>query len=267
VIRTGVALAFALSVAACVSPMSTGAPPGVATDLAPTGKLRAAINFGNAVLASKDPASGEPRGVSVALSRELARRLAVPLELVTYDAAGKVVDNATTGAWDIAFVAIDPKRAADMEYTAPYVLIEGAYVVPENSPIRTNADVDRGGVRVVAAKGSAYDLYLSRALKHARIVHVATSQDVVPGMMAQGAEAGAAVKQQLEASARTIPGVRLLDGRFMVIEQAMATPKGRTAGASYLASFVEEMKVSGFVAAALRANGVEGVTVAPAAAR
>jgi polar amino acid transport system substrate-binding protein len=267
VIRAGVALALALSAAACVIPVSTEAPPEVAAELAPTGTLRAAINFGNAVLASRDPLSGEPRGVSVALSRELARRLAVPLELVTYDAAGKVVDDATTGAWDVAFVAIDPKRAVDMAYTASYVLIEGAYVVPANSPIRANADVDHEGVRVVAAKGSAYDLYLSRELKHATIVHVATSQDVVPGMIAQKAEAGAAVKQQLEASARTIPGVRLLGGRFMVIEQAMATPKGRPAGTRYLASFVEEMKASGFIAAALRTNGVEGVSVAPPAAR
>ena len=266
-IRASVALAVALSAAACVTSMSPRAPPGIAAELAPTAKLRAAINFGNAVLASKDPATGEPRGVSVALSRELARRLAVPLELVTYDAAGKVVDNATTGAWDIAFVAIDPKRAVDMDYTAPYVLIEGAYAVPQNSPIRTNADVDRNGVRVVAAKGSAYDLYLSRELKHATIVHVATSQDVVPGMIAQRAEAAAAVKQQLEASARVTSGVRLLDGRFMVIEQAMAVPKGRPAGAGYLAAFVEEMKASGFVAAALRASGIEGATVAPPAAR
>jgi polar amino acid transport system substrate-binding protein len=267
VTRTGASLAVAVLLAACMTPVPTSAPPGVAASLAPTGTLRAAINFGNAVLAAKDPANGEPRGVSVALSRELARRLGVPLELVTYDAAGKVVDNATTGAWDIAFVAIDPKRGVDMDYTAPYVLIEGAYVVPQNSPIRTNADVDRDGVRVVAAKGSAYDLYLSRELKHATIVHVATSQAVVEGMIAQRAEAGAAVKQQLEASARVTPGVRLLEGRFMVIEQAMAVPKGRPAGARYLAAFVEDMKASGFVADALRTNGIEGAAVAPPAPR
>jgi len=263
VIRGGAALALAAAAAACMTPLPDTAPPDAAASLAPTGTLHAAINLGNAVLASKDAATGEPRGVSVALSRELARRLGVPLELVIYDAAGKVADSAKTGAWDIAFVAIDPKRGVDMDYTAPYVLIEGAYVVPQHSPIRTNADVDRDGVRVVAAKGSAYDLYLSRTLAHATIVHVATSQEVVAGMIAQGAEAGAAVKQQLEASARVTPGVRLLDGRFMVIEQAMAVPKGRPAGVRYLATFVEEMKASGFVAAELRANGVEGAVVAP----
>lgn len=266
-IRTGAAVALAVLVAACMTPAPSAAPPGIAALLAPTGKLHAAINFGNPVLASKDSATGEPRGVSVALSQELARRLAVPLELVTYDAAGKVVDDATRGVWDIAFVAIDPKRATDMDYTAPYVLIEGAYVVPQDSPIRTNADVDRDGVRVVAAKGSAYDLYLSRELTRARIVQVATSQGVVDAMLAQGLEAGAGVAQQLEASARTTPGVRLLEGRFMVIQQAMATPKGRAAGAGYLTSFVEEMKASGFLATQLRANHIDGAAVAPPAPR
>jgi len=268
VIRGYIVLALALVANACAtSSMPVHAPPGIAAELAPSGTLRAAINFGNPILASKDPATGEARGVSVDLSRELSRQLGVPLALVTYDAAGKVTDNATTGAWDIAFVAIDPKRAVDMEYTTPYVLIEGAFVVPQGSPIRVNDDVDRAGVRVVAAKGSAYDLYLARELKHATIVNVATSQEVVPAMAAQGMEAGAGVKQQLEASARTTPGVRVLDGRFMVIQQAMATPKGRPAGARYLAAFVEEMKASGFVDAALRRHGIDGAAVAPPAAR
>ena len=267
-IRAGTVLALALVANACAtSSMPVHAPPGIAAELAPSGTLRAAINFGNPILASKDPATGEARGVSVDLSRELSRQLGVPLALVTYDAAGKVTDNATTGAWDIAFVAIDPKRAVDMDYTAPYVLIEGAFVVPRGSPIRANDDVDREGVRVVAAQGSAYDLYLSRELRKATIVHVATSQEVVAAMVARGAEAGAGVKQQLEASARTTPGVRVLDGRFMVIQQAMATPKGRTAGARYLATFVEDMKASGFVDAALRRHGIDGATVAPPAAR
>jgi polar amino acid transport system substrate-binding protein len=268
VIRAGIVLTVALAANACAtSPMPVNAPPGIATELAPSGTLRAAINYGNPILASRDPATGEPRGVSVDLSRELARRLGVPLELVTYDAAGKVTGNATTGAWDIAFVAIDPKRAADMDYSAAYVLIEGAFVVPQGSPIRANDDVDREGVRVVAAKGSAYDLYLARELKKATIVHVATSQEVVAAMVAQRIDAGAGVKQQLEASARTIPGVRLLEGRFMVIQQAMATPKGRPAGARYLAAFVEDMKASGFVAEALRKHGIDGAAVAPPAAR
>jgi len=267
VIRAIVAASLALLLGACTTAMPPSAPSEAAARLAPGGKLRAAINFGNPILAVKDPATGEPRGVSVDLARELARRLAVPVELVTYDAAGKVVDDAPTGAWDVAFVAIDPKRAADMDYTAAYVLIEGAYVVPRGSPIRENDEVDRGGIRVVVSKGSAYDLYLSRELKRAKVVHVATSQEVVKGMVALGAEVGAGVRQQLEASARTTSGVRLLPGRFMVIRQAMATPKGRQDGARYLAVFVEEMKASGFVAAALAKHAIDGATVAQPQAR
>ena len=250
-------------------PSSTGAGqrPPVAAVIAPSGTLRAAINFGNPILAVKDPATGEARGVSVDLARELGRRLGVPVQLVLYTAAGKVVDGLKAGEWDIGFVAIDPVRAADMDYTAPYVIIEGAYLVPQNSPIRQNADVDRDGIRVVVGRGSAYDLYLTRELKHAKLVHAPTSPAVVDTMVAQSVEVAAGVKQQLEADARRVPGVRLLEGRFMVINQAMGVPKGRTEGVRYLADFIEEMKASGFVAAALKRHGIDGAAIAPAAGR
>ena len=164
--------ALVLCVIAALGACSTHptAPAGAVSDLAPTGKLRAAINFGNPVLASKDPATGEPRGVSVDLSRELAARLGVPVELVAYAAAGRVVEGLKTQAWDVAYVAIDPARGVDMVQSPPYVLIEGSYLVPAESPIRSNAEVDREGVRVVVGKGSAYDLFLSRELKRATIV-------------------------------------------------------------------------------------------------
>ena len=147
-------------------------PPGARSELAPTGKLRAAINFGNPVLAQKDPATGEPRGVSVDLARELGRRLGVPVVLVTFDAAGKVFDALKTGSWDIAFMAIDPARAAEIVFTAPYVVIEGTYLVPADSALRTIEDVDRDGVRVAVGNKSAYDLYLTRTLKRAQLVRV-----------------------------------------------------------------------------------------------
>ena len=241
-------------------------PPAARSELAPTGKLRAAINFGNPILAARDPSTGEPRGVSVDLSRELARRLGVPVEFVTYDAAGKVVQALKSGAWDIAYVAIDPARAVDISYTAPYVLIEGAYLVPQDSLIRSNADVDREGVRVAVGARSAYDLFLSRNLKHAKIVRAPTSPAVTDMFVTQKLEVAAGVKQQLEADARRVPGLRLLEGRFMVISQAMGTPRGREAGAKYLREFVEEMKASGFVAQALERHRVEGASVAPPAA-
>jgi polar amino acid transport system substrate-binding protein len=237
--------------------------PAARADLAPTGKLRAAINFGDTILAARDPSTGEPRGVSIDLSRELARRLDVPVQFVTYDSAGKVVEGLKSGAWDIAYVAIDPARAVDISYTAPYVVIEGAYLVPQGSPIRSSAEVDREGVRVTVGAGSAYDLFLSRNLKHATIVRAPTSPAVIDMFIAQKLEVAAGVKQQLEADARRIPGLRLLQARFMVINQAMGTPKGREAGAKYLREFVEEMKASGFVAQGLDRHHVEGVSVAP----
>lgn len=262
------ALPFVLAASlAALSPAlaAPSAAPQPVTELAPTGKLRAAINFGNPILATRNATTGEAHGVSVDLARELGRRLGVPVELVLYAAAGKVVEGLQSSAWDVAFVAIDPARAVDMDFTAAYVVIEGAYLVPQDSPIRANADVDRDGVRVVVGAGSAYDLYLARELKSAQLVRAPTSPMVVDTMVAQRLEVAAGVKQQLEADAKRLPGVRLLAGRFMVINQAMATPKGRTAGARYLAEFVEEMKSSGVVANALARHGIEGATIAPPA--
>ena len=261
--RAAASIVLATLGACAVTPMTIPPPREAVAQLAPSGTLRAAINFGNPVLASKDAATGEPRGVSVDLARELAKRLGVGLELVTFSAAGKVVEG--IASWDVAFVAIDPARAVDMDYSAPYVIVEGAYLVPQGSPIQSNDDVDRPGVRVVVGAGSAYDLYLTRELKRARIVRAPTSPMVVDTMLAQSLEVAAGVKQQMEADARRVAGVRVLGGRFMVINQAMATPKGRPAGARYLSEFVEEMKASGFVARALARHGIEGAAVAAAA--
>jgi len=258
----GLLLVVAILVAC--STLSVKPPPAVLAALAPTGKLRAAINLGNPVLARKDPASGETQGVSVDLSRELARRLGVPLQLVSVPTAAKSVEALASGACDVAYVAIDPARAVDLDYTAPYVLIEGAYLVPQASPIQHNAEVDRQGVHVVVAAASAYDLYLSRELRQAQIVRVPRSDEVVDAMLAQHLEVAAGVKQQLQADAKRIAGLRLLEGRFMVINQALAVARDRAAGGAYLSAFVEEMKASGFVAGALAQNGIQGAIVPPA---
>ena len=259
--RGAALLAFAVLVAACSAEPPKPSPATLA-ELAPTGKLRAAINFGNPVLASKDPATGEARGVSVDLSRELARRLGVPLEIVTYTAAGRVVEAVTTGAWDVGYVAIDPQRGRDMIQSPAYVVIEGSYLVPADSPIRSNADVDREGNRIVVGKGSAYDLFLTREIKRAMLVRAPTSPQVVDVMLRDKLEVSAGVKQQLEADAKRVSGVRMLAGRFMTINQAMAVPKGRDAGARYVHDFIEEMKATGFVAQALARHKVEGAAVA-----
>ena len=261
-----VCLLFAFVLAGCAA--APTAPREAVTQLAPSGLLRAAINFGNPILATRNAAGGQASGVSVDLARELGRRLGVPVELVPFDSAGRTVEAGKRGAWDIAFFAIDPLRGGDYDYSAAYVVIEGAYMVRIDSPIRANAEVDRPGIRVAAARGSAYDLYLSRELKQAKIVHAPTSQEVTDLFLKQNLDVAAGVKQQMEADAKRVPGVRLLEGRFMVINQAMGMPKGRPAGLAYLRAFVEEMKASGFVAAALERHGIQGAAVAaPASAR
>lgn len=233
---------------------------------APTGKLRASINLGNPILANKNPQTGEPFGVSIDLARAFAKRLGVDIELVVFDAAGKSVEAVRGEQADIGFFAIDPLRGEGIAFTSPYVLIEGSYLVPDKSPIHSNEEVDRQGIRVTVGKGSAYDLFLTRELKLAEIVRAPTSPTVVDVFVEQMLEVAAGVKQQLEADMNRFSGYRLLPGRFMVIQQAMGTPKSRGSDAStYLAKFVEEMKASGFVAEALHRHGIQGASVAPAA--
>jgi polar amino acid transport system substrate-binding protein len=234
-------------------------------ELGATGRLRAAINFGNPILASKD-ANGEPRGVSVDIAREAARRLGLPIELVLFNSAGNVVEAVKARQVDMAFVAIDPVRAADTEYTAPYVIIEGAYLVRNESPLQRNDEVDRPNTRVAVGRGSVYDLYLTRELKSATIVRAPTSPAVTDVFIEQKLDVAAGVKQQLEADAKRVDGVRLLPGRFMVIEQAIGVPKGRLASQAWLSGFIEELKTSGFVASALQRSGIDGAVVAPASA-
>ena len=233
---------------------------------APTGKLRASINLGNPILAKKHPQTSEPFGVSIDLARTFAQRLGVDIELVVFDAAGKSVEAVRNEQADIGFFAIDPLRGEGIAFTAPYVLIEGAYMVPYLSPIRANEEVDRSGIRVAVGKGSAYDLFLTRELKRAEIVRAPTSPTVVDVFVEQMLEVAAGVKQQLEADQQRFSGYRLLPGRFMVIQQAMGTPKSRGAeAAAYLAKFVEDMKSSGFVADSLKRHGIQGASVASAA--
>jgi len=235
--------------------------PALVSEMAPTGTLRAAINFGNPVLARRD-ADG-PGGISADLARELARRLGVPIAFVTYDSAGKVVQGLETHkAWDVCFLAIDPLRAQTIAFTAPYVVIEGAYMVGSDSPLRSNADVDRPGVRVGATVGSAYDLFLSRELKHATMVRAAEIGPVMALWDSGVLDVVAGVKPQLAALSAQRPGTRLLPEPFMAIRQAMGLPADREAGARYLRAFVDDVKASGFVAEAFQRNRIEGASMA-----
>lgn len=234
------------------------------TALTPTGRLRASINLGNPILANRD-AAGLPVGVSIDLARELASRLDVELDLVVSESAGKSVDITGAEQADIGFFAIDPIRGQGILFTAPYVLIEGCYLVREESAIRANDEVDTALHRVTVGAGSAYDLYLTRTLKAATIVRATTSPSVIDTFLANGDDVAAGVKQQLESDVKRLQGLRLLPGRFMVIEQAMGVPKSRgSAAQAYVAAFVEAMKASGFVADSLARHGIEGAAVAPA---
>ena len=239
--------------------------PSLRSDLAPTGMLRAGINYANPVLAKRDPASGELRGVAVDLARELGDRTGLPVELVGYDAAGKMVEGLKAGAWDIAFLAIDPGREGQISFTPPYIEIEGTYLVPSGSPLRAVADVDREGVRIALAGGAAYDLFLSRNLKYARTIRTPTPTEAFELLVQGKAEALAGVKQTLITNAGKLPGSRVLDGRFMAIGQAVGIPKGREEGLKYLSEFIEDVKASGFVVRAIANAGVRGVSIAPKA--
>ncbi|HEX5462497.1 MAG TPA: ABC transporter substrate-binding protein [Steroidobacteraceae bacterium] len=229
--------------------------------LAPTGTLRATINVGNPILAGRDATSGAPRGVSVDIAHELARRLATPLECVVVDAAKKSVETVASGQADVGFFAVDPVRGADIAFTEPYVLIEGCYLVRQDSPIRDNSAVDAPGTRIAAGAGSAYDLYLTRELQRATIVRVATSPAVVDAFIEQALEVAAGVKQQLQADAARHHGLRLIEEPFMVIRQAMGVAKARgDCAARYLRAFVDDLRDSGFVREALARHGIKGAT-------
>ena len=231
--------------------------------LAPTGRLRAAINFGNSVLAQRGP-DGKPGGISVVLATELAQRLSVKLEIVPFDSAGSVTDALPRAVYDIVFLAIDPVRGQGIAFTPPYVLIEGGYAVRAASPFNTVESADAAGVTIAVAKGSAYDLYLTRALKHATLVRFPSGNDAGTAYVAGQNDVLAGVKQPLVTLVQQNPGLRMLPGRFMSIEQAMGTPKDRDgAGIAYLQSFIAEMKSSGFVARALAETGQHDAEVAP----
>lgn len=243
--------------------LSASALAQTATEMAPTGSLRAVINLGNPILARQD-AQGAPVGVSVDLAQALAAQLKLPLTLIPVNSAGQSVELVTQEKADVGFFAIDPVRGQGIAFTSAYVQIEGSYLVRQDSPLKGNDEVDRAAHRVVVGKGSAYDLFLTRELKQAQLVRAPTSPEVVSFFMAGTYDVAAGVKQQLEFDARSTPGVRLLPGRFMVIDQAMGLPKSRPASAhDVLSRFVTDMKASGFVAAALKRHQIEGAAVAP----
>ena len=241
--------------------MKPEVPAAVRSELAPTGKLRVGINYGNFLLVNKDRASG----IAVDLGREIGRRLGVAVELVTYETAGKLADGVKTGAWDVAFLGAEPQRANEIAFTAAYLEIPATYLVPAGSRIRAIEEVDREGVRIAVAQKSAYDLYLSRNLKHAQLLRAEGIQGSYDLFIAQKLEVLSGLKPRLVTDAEKLPGSRVLDGQFTAVQQAIGTPKSREAGAKYLREFAEDAKASGLVAEAIARHGVRGVSVAPKA--
>ena len=223
-------------------------------ELAPKGRIRTAINLGNPVLAQRN-AHGQLAGISVLLARALA--------LLPFDAAGKVFRALGEDAWDLAFLAIDPARAEVIEFTPPYVIIEGGYLVAKSAPLQRIDQVDREGIRIAVASGSAYDLFLSRAIRHSTLVRHPNGEAALGAFRAGGSDVLAGVKAPLLRVAERDPDLRVLPGAFMQIEQAMGIPRDRPAAAAFLRAFIEASKASGFVAEALARTGQIDARVAP----
>jgi polar amino acid transport system substrate-binding protein len=239
--------------------------PKMIQSFAPTGSLRVGINLGNPVLAGLDSATQKPKGISVDIANEIAKRSGIPVELIPFQSAGATVDAIKTGNIDLVFVAIDPVRGADVSYTPAYVQIEGAYMVKADSSLKANEEVDRSGVEIVVGKGSAYDLYLTREIKNAALIRSASSQAVIDDFMAGKGNVAAGVKQQLESDAKRYNGLRMLPGRFMAINQAIGIPKARPEYEktnAYLSAIITDLKSSGFVAESMKRHNIQGAKVA-----
>jgi len=239
----------------------TQATAAVSSDLAPTGKLRVGLNMSNALLTATDAATGKPKGIAADLGRELGKRLGVPVELVPFPNPGAVADAARTGVWDVGFIGAEPQRANEIDFTAAYVEIEATYLVPPGSQIKAIADVDRPGIRIAISDRSAYDLYLTRHLKHAELIR-ARGDDVLKRFVSDKLEAMAGLRPGLVKNQASLAGSRILEGNFTAVQQAAGTPKGRPAGAKYLKAFIEDVKATGLVANLIEKHGVRGLTVA-----
>ena len=239
--------------------------PTTLKSFAPNGTLRIGINLGNPVLASEDAATKKLSGVTIDIANEIGKRISLPVQLIPFKSASATVDGIKNGDLDLVFVAIDPVRGADVSYTPAYIQIEGAYMVKASSALKRNEDVDIAGIEIVVGKGSAYDLYLTREIKNASLVRAANSQAVVDDFMLGKGNVAAGVKQQLEMDAKRYEGLRMLPGRFMVINQAMGTPKARPdfeKTTAYLSEVITQLKQSGFIGNSLQRHHIQGAKVA-----
>jgi polar amino acid transport system substrate-binding protein len=230
-------------------------------ELTPTGKLRVGVNLSNFLLVQRN-ADGSIRGIVPDLAQELAKRLGVTAELHKYEKVGDVADGAKKGEWDVAFIGAEPQRAAEIDFTAPYVEIEATYLVPAGSPIKALAEVDRKGVRIAVAERSAYHLWLERNVKQATLVTAAGIEASWQLFLNDKLEVLAGLKPRLMEDVAKLPGAKILDGSFTAVQQAIGTPKGRPEGAAYLRKFAEDVKASGLVAQLIERHKIRGLAVA-----
>ena len=239
--------------------------PALAGELAPAGKLRIGLNYQNFLLVLGDSADGSPTGIAPDLGRELGRRTGLPVEFVRFDSAGKLAEAVRKPAWDVAFLGAEPQRANEIAFSAAYLEIPVTFLVPPGSPIRAIEDVDREGVRIAVAEKSAYDLYLTRTIRKARLMRVPGIPDSYDLFVNEKLEALSGLKPRLVSDAQRLPGSRVLEGQVTAVQQSVGTPRGRNEAARYLSEFVEDIKASGLVARTIEKHAVRGVTVAPAA--
>ena len=238
-------------------------PPATRAELAPTGKLRVGLILSNQVLVTKDPSSGELRGVTINLGKALAQRLGVPFEPIGYANPAALVKSFGSNEWDIAFLAFDPARAKDVDFSPPYMEVDNTYLVTANSKVASAETADRSGVTIAVPERSAPDLFLSRNLKSAQVLRVPGGAEAAIQALTSGkADAYAENAHMLSLYAHRLPGARVLEGRYTVIQHAIATPKGKTAATEYVRTFVEEAKVNGTVAEAIRAASLRQTRVA-----
>jgi len=239
--------------------------PAVVAELAPSGVLRAGINLSNFLLVTGRGANGDPQGVAPDMAGEIAARLGVPLKLLPYQNPGKLAD--AVAEWDVGLIGAEPARAEAIAFSAAYLEIESTYLVPPGSKIRSVDEVDRKGVRIAVYGRSAYGLYLNRSIKNAELVNAEGLDASWELFIREKLDALAGLRPRLTTDVEKLPGARVLDGRFTAVQQAVGTPKARSASAAFLAAFVEEAKASGLVARLIERHGVRGVNVAPVAPR
>ena len=247
--------------AGCVS-INTAPTTEVRQALAPTGKLRVALQLGSPHNVIRDPVSGEMKGVGFDLGKELARRIGVPFEPVLYPSVGALLDAGKAGAWDVAFVGFSPARAKEWDFTALHMEVEFGYLVPGGSSIATMADVDRPGIRVAVQEKSQPDIFLSRTLKNAVVVRASSLAGTVDALKSGSADAIFSIKPSLFEISNQLPASRVLDGRPGIDPHAMALPKGRDPAVAYARQFIEEAKSDGLVKAAIERAGMRGAAVA-----